>query len=188
MSRNTAKTADTAETSSSSHEYVNCPFHGIKASLLCKEDDCHRNICEICLIRDHSYHDVIAPENGFVYCRDPDIVDSVEKDMVKMLCDQVMGLSITAGKGESEMSPGTGNQQPEEEVTEIVYDRKMDQKNHLETEHQPVDISLVKGGFLHFFPLLRCTKLKRQLKQKKSLVDKFHTPLQLCLFSVECYL
>ena len=81
-----------------------------------------------------------------------------------------------------------GNQQPEEEVAEVVYDREMDQKKYLETEHQPVDISLVKSRFLHFWTLDKMNiNLKRQIEAKEKLSFlKFSNLYNSISFSVNC--
>ena len=44
-----------------------CSIHELERSMFCKEDGCQRN--------------VIAPENSFVYCRDPDIVDTIRRPL-----------------------------------------------------------------------------------------------------------
>ena len=115
----TAVTAETTTTTtiastinqlSSSNEDAVCPIHALEKSLFCQEDGCHRTICPMCLMKDHSNHDVIAPENGFVYCNDPPILGNVEKQYEQM--------SINAGKMETEVPTGNGNQKPEVEAKE----------------------------------------------------------------------
>ena len=153
----TKSTTTTAALSSPS-EGDKCPFHGIGTTLFCKDEGCQRSICEICMIKNHSDHDVIAPENGFLYCRDSSTVDTVE-----MLCAWMEDMSIAAGKMEPDVSSGSGNQQPEVEtnegtgnqtkpdeqsltpVVEIVYDRERDQKKYFEAESQSAGVSLNKG-------------------------------------------
>ena len=176
MSENlvTKSTAAAAPLSSPS-EGDKCPFHGIGTTLFCKDEGCQRSICEICVMKNHSYHDVIAPENGFLYCRDSSTVDTAE-----MLCAWMEDMSIAAGKMEPDVSPGnrnrqseveanegTGNQtKPDEQsltpVIEIVYDTERDQKKYFEAESQSAGVSLNKGMFWYKnFKEMRCTKLKK---------------------------
>ena len=154
------KSTPTAAALSSPNEDDKCPFHGIGTTLFCKDEGCQRSICEICMIKNHSDHDVIAPENGFLYCRDSSTVDTVE-----VLCAWMEDMSIAAGKMEPDVLPGSGNQQPEVEANEgtgnqtkpdeqsstpaveIVYDRERDQKKYFEAESQSVGVSLDKGMF-----------------------------------------
>ena len=69
---------------SSSTQDEKCRKHGIERSLFCKGDGCQRNICPVCLMKDHSYHDVIAPENGFVYCSDICTIEMLNVMMADM--------------------------------------------------------------------------------------------------------
>ena len=107
------KSTPTAAALSSPNEDDKCPFHGIGTTLFCKDEGCQRSICEICMIKNHSDHNVIAPENGFLYCRDSSTVDTVE-----ILCAWMEDMSIAAGKMEPDVLPGNGNQQPEVEANE----------------------------------------------------------------------
>ena len=99
-----------------------CPKHGIERSLFCKGDGCQRNVCPVCLMKDHSYHDVIAPENGFVYCSDICTVEMLNVMMTDMAIStrgenqrpDVGARSTETNPGEK-LSPNNG---------EIVYNRK----------------------------------------------------------------
>ena len=128
--------------SSSPNEDVKCPIHGLEASLFCKDDGCQRNVCAVCMMKNHNNHDVIVPENGFVYCRDPIILGKVE-----ILCEQMKDMSVSTGKVKLEVPAGNGNQQPktkegtrnktmsDEESSsidiELVYDRELEWKKYL---------------------------------------------------------
>ena len=114
----TTATTTTTTGSLCSTEDAECPIHALERSMFCKEDGCQRNICPMCLMKDHSNHDVIAPENGYVYCSDPSIVDRIELDIVNVLCNQIVDLSISEGQVKPNIIPGNGSQVPEEEVQE----------------------------------------------------------------------
>ena len=112
-----ATTTTTTATTPAGYSYPNenaeCLIHGLEASLFCKDDGCQQYVCAVCMMKNHSNHDVIAPENGFVYCNDSSIVNKVELDMVNVLCDEIVNMSITEMKVKLEVPPGNGNQQPE---------------------------------------------------------------------------
>ena len=161
-----ATTTATTTGSTCSTEDAECPIHALERSMFCKEDGCHRNICQICMMKDHSNHDVIAPENGFVYSSNPSVVDRIELDMVNVLCDQIVDMSISEGQGKPEVTPGNGNQLPEEEVqegtgnknkadenssandVEIVYDRRVGDMGKDPNEARPAVNGLLTVIFL----------------------------------------
>ena len=127
----TATTTATTAGYSCPNENAKCLIHGLEASLFCKDDGCQQYVCAVCMMKDHSSHDVIAPENGFVYCRDSSIVDKVELDMENVLCDDLMNMSINAGKvKQPEVPPGNGNKQPGVETKEGTGNKtKPDEKS-----------------------------------------------------------
>ena len=90
-----------------------CIIHGLERSMFCKEDGCQRNVCSVCLMKNHGNHAVTAREYGFVYCSDPSVVDTIET-----MYNQMAGMLINAGKPEVEVLPGNGIHEPEVEVQE----------------------------------------------------------------------
>ena len=64
-------------------------------------------------MKDHSNHDVIAPEYGFVYCSDASVVDTVE-----MVYGQLADMLVDARKLEAEVCPGSGSHRLEVGVQE----------------------------------------------------------------------
>ena len=119
------------------NEDAECLIHGLEVSLFCKDDGCQKYVCAVCMMKYHSNHDVIAPENGFVYCRDSSIVNKVELDMVNVLCDEIINMSISEGNLKPELPAGNGNQQPEEAKEGTGNKTKPDEKS------SPNDIELI---------------------------------------------
>ena len=139
--------------SSSPNEDVKCPIHGLEASLFCKDDGCQRNVCPVCMMKNHSNHDVIVPENGFVYCRDPIILGKVE-----ILCEQIKDMSISTGEVKLEAPPGNGNKELEEAKERTGNKTKPDENS------SPIDIELVYDRELEWKKYLKCliyTPVKR---------------------------
>ena len=149
------------ETTTAPDENAKCPIHRSKTSLYCKDDGCQKYMCAVCMMKDHKSHEIIAPENGFVYCSDPSVVDKVEYDIANVLCDEIMNLSISEGKVKPEVPPGNGNQKPEAETkeetgnktkpdeksssndtTEVIYDRVRDME-----KSRTGAVSIEKGLF-----------------------------------------
>ena len=134
----TATTTATSSGSSCSTEDAECPIHALERSLFCNEDGCQRNVCPVCLMKDHSKHDIIAPENGFVYCSDPSIVARIELDIVNVLCDQILGMSISERRIKPEVTPGNGSQVPEEKVQEGTGNKKKPDEKSLANDVEKV--------------------------------------------------
>ena len=94
---------------------------------------------------EHSNHDVIAPENGFVYCRDPIILGKVE-----ILCERMTTMSVSTEKVKLEVLPGNGNQEPEEAKERTGNKTKPDENS------SPIDIELVYDRELEWKKYLKC--------------------------------
>ena len=127
----TSPAAAATSQSSSPNEDVKCPIHGLEGSLFCKDEGCQRNVCAVCMMKNHSNHDIIAPENGFVYCRDPIVLGNVE-----VLCERMRDMSVSTGKVKLEVPTGNRNKtKPDENSSpidiELIYDRELEWKKYL---------------------------------------------------------
>ena len=133
----------------SSTQDEKCRKHGIERSLFCKGDGCQRNICPICLMKDHSYHDVIAPENGFVYCSDICTVEMLNVMMADMAINTTdgnqrpdVGVRSTETNPEEKLSPNNG---------EIVYNRKDEEEKGSKQIFSFTKMVQTKGRHIAFF-------------------------------------
>ena len=113
------------------------------------------------MMKDHRSHDVIAPENGFVYCSDPDTIET--------LTELLAGISI---KLEPEVLAGSGNQRPDVETREVrAKTGKENSKRKLEEKSSTKNNETVynredeeKGSKLTFFDTKRGSPTKGVLK------------------------
>ena len=143
------RSAATTPLSSSPNEDVKCPIHGLETSLFCKDDSCQRKVCTVCMMKNHSNHDIIAPENGFVYCRDPIVLGQVE-----ILCERMKDMSVSTRKVKLEVPPGDGNQEPEEAKERTGNKTKPDENS------SPIDIELVYDRELEWKKYLKWHNFK----------------------------